>query len=340
MLPHFNALPSNAFADKQSRPRPFGFAVGADERRDIKTRIENYATDAVSCRSFNKGYSEVLLKSLKSRPIETAETRSEDFARMQLDIAAILTPSPKYAHQSLVEYLTRPNLTSIYNTHAELPLVGLTDVPTLDELQCGTESLFQWLTATFAAACQQVRDSGGRVPPNISFRAPKYADRIAPELAALLDAQIAHYALCGVVPVAEYRAPDASLHIARLLPPRLSLNWLTRGHGFFSREMQVMMPLRHALQRVIIASMWNDRPRFPLDENSARDPPSFAPLRVELFFQVAAEERFQWAGLENGRLLTQHEVSGRRTYSIAVVADATLPLRFKLRNLNEAVWAE
>jgi hypothetical protein len=346
-LPHFNALPADAFADTQSQPRPFGFAVGADEQRRIDTCVEQYGTEAADFRKFYKNISGTLRT---TEHVVTFDFAFEDFARMRLNLASTDALSPKNARQCLVEFLTRPFLTAIYNSYAELPLVGFTDVPTADELHRGAEALFHWLTATFAAACQQVRDSGGRVPPTISFRAPKYADRIAPELAALLDAQIAHYALCGVVPVAEYRAPDASLCIARLLPPQIMLNWLTRGHNFFSREMRLTHPLMRAVGDARSAAL----NRSQQGETTTGEPPSLAPLRVELFFQVAAEERMQWAGLKEGRLLTQLEVSElkiehpsahqlglfcARTYSIAVVADATLPLRFKLRNLNEAVWA-
>ena len=345
-LPHLNALPADAFADKQSQPRPFGFAVGADEQRRIEAFLDHYGDSAAILSILNTRMSEAYMEQRPFR--ETAQLMSDDVEHMAFTPYA--AASPTRARQGLLDFLTRPYPTAIYSIGADHPLVGVPDVPTVDELHRGAEALFHWLTATFAAACQQVRDSAGQTPPTISFRAPKYADRIAPELAALLDAQIAHYALTGVVPVAEYRAPDASLHIARILPPRLVLNRWTREQGPAQDMMRLILPLTASLWRARSAA----RKRRQHGESTSGEPPSMAPLRVELFFQVAAEERMQWAGLEEGRLLTRREVSGlniehpsahqlglfcARTYSISVVADATLPLRFKLRNLNEAVWA-
>ena len=168
-LPHFNALPADAFADKQSQPRPFGFAVGADEQRHIEAILDHYGDSAAILSILNQRMSEAYMERRPFR--ETAQRMSDDVDRMAFTPYA--AASPTRARQGLVDFLTRAYPTAIYNVGSDHPLVGLPDVPTADELHRGAEALFHWLTATFAAACQQVRDSGGRVPPTISFRAPK-----------------------------------------------------------------------------------------------------------------------------------------------------------------------
>jgi hypothetical protein len=346
-LPLRNALPSSAFANQHSQPRPLGFAVGVDERRRIEALLDNYSNSTNIQSTGNKRLSEALLE--QRAVFEALKLLSDGVNSVELIPYA--AASPARARQGLVDFLTLPYPMGICNVGSEHSHYSEPGVPTVNQLQQSAEALFHWLTTTFASACQQVRIAGRCTPPPIYFRAPKYDDLIAPELAALLDVQIAHYAILGVVPVVEYRALEASLRIARMLPPRLVVNWWTCDHGEVAESLRYAMPLTLAMRRARSAA----ETRRERNENQSDSLPSLAPLRVELFFEVAADECMQWAGLEEECVLSRREVSGlnieypgahnlglfcRRTYSIAVVADATLPLRFKLRNLNEAVWAE
>ena len=82
--------------------------------------------------------------------------------------------------------------------------------------------------------------------------------------------------------------------------------------------------------------------------------------RAESFFRISFDEHLQWASISDKAILTAAQIAARgmaappppplgqragtavwapRTLFLSMVAPATHPMRFRIRNLNEAVWA-
>jgi hypothetical protein len=82
--------------------------------------------------------------------------------------------------------------------------------------------------------------------------------------------------------------------------------------------------------------------------------------RAEAYFLISFDEHMQWASIQDKSILTAAQIAARgmaappppplgwrvgtavwapRTLFLSIVAPCTDPMRFRIRNLNEAVWA-